>query len=193
MTRSRSGTARTKSSGGLPRSGTYGDNWGCSASGPRDGHSAVTNSHPHRDAIDESSVFQPRPAIIDRRELEFSRVGVLRAISSSLRAASAFGLPPVPPTDVRLLPQEAKACFKYGSGQTAKSVYLDAEPLGALLVSFCIRLRIPMPKTADKGVHIEENFVVLGFRVERDDCVPSLVESERIQHTAVRAWSWVAP
>jgi hypothetical protein len=124
MTRSRSGTARTKSSGGLPRSGIYGDNWGCSASSPKDGHSAVTNSHPHRDAIDEGPVFQPRPAIIDRRELEFSRVGVLRAISSSLRAASAFGLPPVPPTDVRLLPQEAKACFKYGSGQTAKSVYL---------------------------------------------------------------------
>jgi hypothetical protein len=42
-------------------------------------------------------------------------------------------------------------------------------------------------------VHIEENFVVLGFRVERDDCLPSRDESERIQPTAVRAWSWVGP
>lgn len=40
---------------------------------------------------------------------------------------------------------------------------ITAERLGALLVSYCVRARVPLPRLAEKSVRIEANSVVVGF------------------------------
>jgi hypothetical protein len=135
----------------------------------------------------------PDPSIRERRELTFFEGGILSAITCSLRSAAAFGLPPVPPQWVRLLPAEGKVCVIYGSGPTAKSVMIDAKPLGALLVSFCIRSKIPMPKDVPKEVRVEPQCVVLAFTIEHTYAPPPQVdEPAGIQHSQVRSWVWGA-
>jgi hypothetical protein len=134
---------------------------------------------------------QSSPAIVESRELAFYERGILLAISSSLRSASAFGLPSVPAQAIRLVPDGGQAFIVYGSGAAAKSVSIEAEPLGALLVSYCIRSKIPIPKSADKGVRIEAQRVVLAFRVAYDDPpVPTVDEPTRMQSSTVRSYSW---
>jgi hypothetical protein len=134
------------------------------------------------------------PAIRERRELTFYEEGILSAITCSLRSAAAFGLPPVPPQWVRLIPAEGKVCAIYGSGATAKSVMIDAKPLGALLVSFCIRSKIPMPKDAAKEVRVESQCVVLAFTIEHTYAPPPQInEPAGIQNSEVRSWVWGSP
>lgn len=131
------------------------------------------------------------PAIRERRELTFYEEGIVSAITCSLRSAAAFGLPSVPPQSVRLLPSEGKVCAIYGSGATAKSVMIDAKPLGALLVSFCIRSKIPMPKDVAKEVRVEAQCVILSFSVEHTYAPPPQVnEPTGIQNSDVRSWVW---
>ena len=130
-------------------------------------------------------------AIRERRELTFYEEGILSAITASLRSASAFGLPPVPPQWVRLLPAEGKVCAIYGSGATAKSVMIDAKPLGALLVSFCIRSKIPMPKAVAKEVRVESQCVVLAFTIEHACAPPAQIDEPLgIPNSEVRSWVW---
>jgi hypothetical protein len=87
-------------------------------------------------------------AFTDRRELEFDAEALLLAVSVSSRAAQAFGLPAQLPTGVRLYPHEGQVDFLYGAGQ---AVRMAAEPLGAVLVSYCIRARIPMATQRRQG------------------------------------------
>jgi hypothetical protein len=130
-------------------------------------------------------------AIRERRELTFYEEGILSAITASLRSASAFGLPPVPPQWVQLIPAEGKVCAIYGSGATAKSVMIDAKPLGALLVSFCIRSKIPMPKAVPKEVRVESQCVVLAFTIEHAYAPPPQIdEPPGIPNSEVRSWVW---
>jgi hypothetical protein len=137
---------------------------------------------------------QASPAIREHRELNFYEEGILSAITCSLRSAAAFGLPPMPPQRVKLLPSEGKVSVIYGSGATAKSVMLDAKPLGALLVSFCIRSKIPMPKHVPKEVRVELEYVVLAFAIEHICAPPPQVnEPIGIQNSEVRSWAWGAP
>jgi hypothetical protein len=131
------------------------------------------------------------PAIREVRQLTFHEEGILSAITCSLRSAAAFGLPPIPPQWVRLIPSEGKASVIYGSGPAAKSVMIDAKLLGALLVSFCIRSRIPMPKGVAKEVRVEQQCVTLAFTIEHSYTPPPQVdEPTSIQNSEVRSWVW---
>ena len=133
------------------------------------------------------------PAIRELRQLTFYEEGILSAITCSLRSAAAFGLPPIPPQLVRLIPSEGKASIIYGSGSAAKSVMIDAKLLGALLVSFCIRSKIPMPKEVAKEVRVESQCVTLAFTIEHTYTPPPQVdEPTSIQHSEVRSWVWGA-
>jgi hypothetical protein len=133
-----------------------------------------------------------RPAFVERRTIEFSERGVLQVVNASLRAASSFGLPSMLPDSVHLFPQEGRAAFRYGSGQTARSVLIDAEQLGALLLAYCIRKKVPLPRAAGKAVCIEANSVLLTFQLEHGEAAtPDVGESSNIQSASVRAWSWV--
>ena len=82
----------------------------------------------------------------------------------------------------------------YGGGKSARAVSIGAEALGALLVSYCIRARIPMPRAADKRTRIESNSVVLALQSK-----PMTHQHPRPPKgcprpaEAVTAWTWVPP
>jgi hypothetical protein len=134
---------------------------------------------------------QASPAIREHRQLTFYEEGILSAITCSLRSAAAFGLPPIPPQWIRLIPSEGKVSIIYGSGTAAKSVMLDAKLLGALLVSFCIRSKIPMPKDVAKEVRVESQCVIIEFTIEHTYTPPPQVdEPTNIQNSDVRSWVW---
>jgi hypothetical protein len=133
-------------------------------------------------------------AVVDRREIEFDAAALVLAISGSLRAAQGFGLPALPPTGVRCYPGEGQVDVLYGTPQTPRAVRIAAEALGALLVAFCIRSRIPMPRDADKGIRIEADCVILAFRVQYGTTpVPESADSSTRIPVAIKAWAWVDP
>jgi hypothetical protein len=133
-------------------------------------------------------------AVVDRREIEFDIPALVRVIASSLRAAQGFGLPGVPPTGVRCRPSEGELEILYGAGRTTQAVRIAAEAVGALLVAYCIRSRIPMPRQADKAIRIESHCVVLAFRVEYSDApAAEVVDGSTRTPVSIKAWTWVEP
>jgi len=60
----------------------------------------------------------------------------------------------------------------YGSGRLAETIPLNAQQLGALLLSYCVKRGIPVPKGAEKAVRVENDAVVLTLV-----CGPQLGES----------------
>ena len=132
-------------------------------------------------------------AITDRREIEFDLQTVRLVLEWSPRAAQAFGLPPFTPTAVHGNPADGVVEVTYGELTSIRVFMLRAEALGAILISYCNRVGMPMPRYADKGVRIERDHVVVLLSRRQDAApAPELPEPPvgRIPE-AVRAWSWI--
>jgi hypothetical protein len=99
-------------------------------------------------------------AIIDRREIEFDAEALVVAIAVSTDATAASAHPTLRPSGVRLHPQQGEIEVLYATNPPTR---LSAERVGALLISYCVRARIPIPRQADKGVRIEAGAVILTF------------------------------
>jgi len=132
--------------------------------------------------------------IMDRREIEFDMKSVIKAITVSPKAAQGFGLPAMAPAAIRFNPREGKVDVLYGAANAPRAVSLPAAALGALLVSYCIRVRIPMPKLSDKGIRLENQSVILAFRTKfEEDLPPAVAETASRAAESVTAWTWLAP
>jgi hypothetical protein len=132
--------------------------------------------------------------IVDRREIEFNAMSVAKAIAVSPKAAQGFGLPGMPPTGVRFYPKDARIDVLYGTKDAPRAVSIPAVTLGALLVSYCIRVRIPMPRKSDKGIRIESHSVILAFRTRYEEAPqPEVAETSGRALESVTAWTWLKP
>jgi hypothetical protein len=132
-------------------------------------------------------------AITDRREIEFDLQTVRLVLEWSPRAAQAFGLPPLIPTAVHGNPTEGVIEVTYGELTSMRVFMLRAEALGAILISYCNRVGMPLRRNADKSVRIERDHVVVLLSHSEDAATaPELPEPVvgRIPE-AVRAWSWI--
>ena len=107
-------------------------------------------------------------AITDRREIEFDLQTVRLVLEWSPRAAQAFGLPPLTPTAVHGNPAEGVIEVTYGELTSTRVFMLRAEALGAILISYCNRVGMPMPRKADKSVRIERDHVVVLLSYRQD-------------------------
>ncbi len=130
-------------------------------------------------------------SIVDHREIEFDCQAVKLAIQWSPKAAQAFGLPPRVPNTVRCNPGEGTVEVLYGGRIYA----LRSESLGALLVSYCNRVGMPMARHAGKGIRIEPNHVVLVLTLRLDGAPQPDMPESRVSPApeSVLAWSWVEP
>ena len=132
-------------------------------------------------------------AITDRREIEFDLEAVRLALKWSPNAAHAFGLPPRTPDHVRCKPAEAVVEVTYGKLMETRSFALRADALGAILIAYCNRAGMPIPRDADKAVRIEREHVVIVFTLR----MPRAPQPESPEGPisrlpdAVTAWSWV--
>jgi len=132
-------------------------------------------------------------AIVDRREIEFDRDAVRLALEWSPQAAQAFGLPPLTPDGVRCKPAEGLVEVTYGRLTTTRVFMLHAEALGAILIAYCNRAGMPMPRNADKAVRIESGHVVVVFTLRMAHAPHPEVPENPVHRVpdAVRAWAWV--
>jgi hypothetical protein len=132
--------------------------------------------------------------VIDTREIEFDAEALLAAVVTSQRAAESFGLPGFPPNGARFHPKLGTVDFLYGSAEAPRAVGLKAEMVGALLIAYCIRARIPMPRKADKGVHIKANSVSLAFKTEFAQLPVATAETHKMAGAApVKSFGWQQP
>lgn len=115
------------------------------------------------------------------------------ALEWSPRSSQAFGLPPLIPDGVRGNPTDGTIEVTYGELTSTRVFVLRAEALGAILISYCSRAGMPMPRQADKAVRIEREHVVVVFTLRLPaPPQPDLPEANisRLPE-AVRAWSWI--
>ena len=132
-------------------------------------------------------------AITDRREIEFDMQAVRLVLEWSPKSAHAFGLPPLTPQAVRSHPTDGSVEVVYGELTSMRVFMLRAEALGAILISYCNRAGMPMPRNADKAVRIEREHVVVVFTLR----LPGAPQPEQPEGPigrvpeAVRAWSWI--
>jgi hypothetical protein len=132
-------------------------------------------------------------AIVDRREMEFDPQTVRLVLEWSPRAALAFGLPPLKPESVRCKPTEGVIEVSYGDLSSTRVFVLRAEALGAMLIAYCNRCGIPVPRSADKAVRIERERVVMVFTLRITNARPPTMAEAPLSRLpeAVRAWSWI--
>jgi hypothetical protein len=125
--------------------------------------------------------------IIERRELRFSTGALRHMIGWLLDTAPSHGLPSGPPVGVTLLPAENRVDVVYGQGETARPIPLQADALGALLIAYCIRARIPLRRVARKEVRVGALYVALVFYVEHSQApTRKVIETSPAQQAPVR-------
>jgi hypothetical protein len=132
-------------------------------------------------------------AITDRREIVFDLQAVRLALEWSPRSAQSFGLPPLTPNVVRCNPPDGTVEVTYGELTSTRVFVLRAEALGAILISYCNRAGMPMPRSADKAVRIDREQVVVVFSLHLPGAPePELPEASIAREPeAVRAWAWI--
>lgn len=97
----------------------------------------------------------PKSGIVDRRELEFNSAAILNVIISSAGENARR------PTNVEFL-EDGIRIFR-GSGHTMS---LTSEQIGGLLIQYCIKMKIPIPRESAKSVRVTSKSVVLLFLKE---------------------------
>ena len=108
--------------------------------------------------------------IIDRREIDFDARALIGIITDSLPRAQAIGLPPQRPIRIEFDPEGNRIICHYDGHEPAA---LGAEPLGALLVSYCIRSHIPLPHLPEKAIRIGAHSAVIALVTRYGDVPPS--------------------
>jgi hypothetical protein len=117
--------------------------------------------------------------IIDRREIQFEAEALLVVIAGSPRAAASLGLPPGLPQAVVFDPGAEAVRLVWSQGKQKQAEVLDAVRLGALLVGFCLRMRVPLPRRATKSIRVESGLVALEFVTRIKPDVLSLLPEGR--------------
>jgi hypothetical protein len=75
-----------------------------------------------------------------------------------LNAVGSIGLPPLRPVALRFSPQEEWIEFQY---EKQEPIQVPAAKVGAFLVSYCVRARIPLPRNSDKEIKMAANSIIL--------------------------------
>ena len=97
--------------------------------------------------------------IMDERRIKFDLGAIRDILKLSQFAALSVGLPSTDPSDIVLNPPAAAATFKF----VGTEVTLGSEKLGALLVAYCIRSGIKIPRKGDRRVLVEPTMIILAF------------------------------
>ena len=107
--------------------------------------------------------------------------------------AQAFGLPPLTPRTVRCNPPAGTVEVTYGDLTSTRVFILRAEALGAILIWYCNRTGMPMPRNADKAVRVDREHVVVVFTLRMSGRTAAGVAGgpDRRRPEAVRAWAWI--
>ena len=82
----------------------------------------------------------------------------------------AIDLPTIEPREVHFVPASQQVSFSYPN--RACDVSIAGERLGALLVSYLVRARIPLPRYREKTVRVEAGAIVILCTTHYNDPPP---------------------
>jgi hypothetical protein len=99
--------------------------------------------------------------ISDRREIAFDAAAMAAVIACSTRAAEAVGLPGARPKGARFDPHAGTVILLYQGGERA--IPNRSGELGALLVAYCLRSGIKVPRNFERRIRVDQDAVVLLF------------------------------
>ncbi|HEX5327230.1 MAG TPA: hypothetical protein VFW75_11225 [Acetobacteraceae bacterium] len=102
---------------------------------------------------------------MEQRSVEFDAAELLRAIGAAPRVAEALGLRAGQVDDVQFLPEQRLVAFIV-PGDSRRTTTVAAEGLVALLVAYCSRIGVPLPRQAKKTIDVAANRVTLRITVE---------------------------
>jgi len=99
--------------------------------------------------------------VVDRREIEFDAGSLAHYLSTLPREAQSLGLPVAPPAEIRFDPAKAQVEIIYVSPE--QTFQIPAETLKSMLVSYCIRSKIPIPRIADHSIRVAPDRLILAL------------------------------
>jgi hypothetical protein len=102
--------------------------------------------------------------LVETRELRFGQLSLRFALAHGGQATEKLGLPKGVPTSVRFLPDSQEVVASFGAAEHR----LDAAALGAALLTYCLRARIPLSRRAAKSVRVLAEAVTLVARLEHE-------------------------
>jgi hypothetical protein len=126
-------------------------------------------------------------AIIDRREIVFDAATLLAVLACSGQMVEAIGLPSAPPKSVHFDPKANNIVLLYGA--TGVSVPVESGPLGALLIAYCMRAGIKVPRHGSRAMRVEQHAIVLVFSTIHQ--VPSARLAPERTEEMPRSMSWM--
>src|SRR5580658_3343666 len=130
-----------------------------------------------------------RVTIIDRREILFHADTLTAVLACSGQMAGSIGLPSVAPKEIHFDPEESQVTLIYGLAGHA--VPVESGPLSALLIAYCLRAKIKVPKQFARSMRIEPRGVVLVFSATY--LVPSENLTAERPEQPPRSMSWMEP
>ena len=132
--------------------------------------------------------------VVDRREIEFDAEALNYYLSVSHSEAATLGLPASAAAEIHFDAKDGNVEFCYLRPGGAETFHIAAEQLGELLITYCLRTRIPLPRVADKIIRVEPNRIVLTFKTWFNEA-PVFAHLEMTPHglEAVKSWHWVEP
>jgi hypothetical protein len=116
-------------------------------------------------------------SISDRREIAFNTVAMTAVVTCSQKAMQTIGLGDGIPTGVRFDPEAGKVIVLYAAEQSAP---IRPGALGALLISYCLRAGIRVPRHGGRSIRVDRDAVVLVFTVDYP-LSPSVLAPERVR------------
>jgi hypothetical protein len=128
-------------------------------------------------------------SIIDRREILFDADALTAVLACSGQMAGSIGLPSVAPKTIHFDPEEGRVTLIYGLAGHA--VPVESGPLGALLIAYCLRAKIKVPRQFARSMRIEPQAVVMVFSATY--LVPSEHLTAERPEQPPRSMSWMEP
>lgn len=105
-------------------------------------------------------------SVLDSRQLVFDQSAIRDSMLCGNPVARLLKLPEGPSEAIYLMPsdQSVEVMHRNGAGgSTAVLHRLNASQTAALLISYCMRKGIPVPKNCKKSIRIFEDHVALTF------------------------------
>lgn len=141
-----------------------------------------------RGAFDRRARLLDKTMVLDRRTIIFSAGSIVEIVGCSWHIARKIGLPAVPPEDVRFDMAADTVTLLYGiHGQPLP---IDKSALGALLINYCLRAKIRIPRKLDRLIQVRQDAVCLVFQTTYPTPVKDLAAERAEKDGLMNAVRW---
>jgi len=110
-------------------------------------------------------------AVLEQRVVEFDSTAVIQSFAVVRRISEALGLRADRIVRVEFHPDRSAISLMDNDGRLVAE--LRAESLAALLVAYCSRIKVPLPRAAQKNIEITSRSVLLRVTTQSRPDAPS--------------------